>query len=67
MDLVYHPLRTRFLEEAEEMGCKIINGLSMLVHQAAFQFRLWTGIQPDIREIKNDLKEVLERNKNERD
>jgi len=67
MDLVYYPLRTRLLKEAEEMGCKTIDGLSMLSHQAALQFRLWTGIKPNIREIKNDLKEALERNKNERD
>ena len=42
-DLVYNPLRTRFLRDAEHCGCRTIDGLSMFIHQAAAQFRLWTG------------------------
>jgi shikimate dehydrogenase len=44
MDVVYAPLHTRFLQQARNAGCMTINGLSMLVHQAAFQFELWTGL-----------------------
>ncbi|MDQ2921967.1 MAG: shikimate dehydrogenase, partial [Acidobacteriota bacterium] len=42
-DLVYNPSETLFLREAKEAGCETIGGLSMLIAQAAEQFRLWTG------------------------
>ncbi len=42
-DLVYNPIETRFLREAQAAGCKNIGGLQMLVAQAAAQFELWTG------------------------
>ena len=42
-DLVYNPTETRFLREAEQVGCKTLGGLSMFVAQAAEQFALWTG------------------------
>jgi len=43
-DLVYNPAETRFLREAREAGCATAGGLSMLVAQAAGQFKLWTGL-----------------------
>jgi len=43
-DLVYHPLRTPLLEAAEAAGATPVDGLGMLVHQAALAFELWTGI-----------------------
>lgn len=42
MDIVYRPLQTRLLTEAKARGCKIIDGLQMLLHQGAAQFELWT-------------------------
>ena len=42
-DLVYNPTETLFLREAKEAGCETLGGLSMLIAQAAEQFRLWTG------------------------
>jgi 3-dehydroquinate dehydratase / shikimate dehydrogenase len=42
-DLVYNPLSTRFMREAEAAGCESLGGLGMLVAQAAEQFRLWSG------------------------
>ncbi|MDQ6653391.1 MAG: shikimate dehydrogenase [Acidobacteriota bacterium] len=42
-DLVYNPGETKFLREARGAGCETLGGLSMLVAQAAEQFRLWTG------------------------
>lgn len=44
-DLVYNPSETRFLREAREAGCDTIGGLTMLVLQAAEQFRLWIGAE----------------------
>ena len=46
-DLVYHPLQTALLRAAAARGCTTLDGLGMLVHQAALQQQLWTGIAPD--------------------
>ena len=43
MDLVYRPARTAWLQAAEVRGLEADNGLTMLVHQAAHAFHLWTG------------------------
>lgn len=43
IDLVYRPLQTRFLRDAQRAGARPIGGVSMLVHQGAAAFQLWTG------------------------
>jgi len=42
-DLVYNPIKTKFLQFAESQKAITINGLNMLVQQAAKSFTLWTG------------------------
>jgi shikimate dehydrogenase len=42
-DIVYTPLRTRFLRDAEESGWRTISGLGMFIGQADCQFKTWTG------------------------
>ncbi len=46
-DLIYNPLETRLLRDAREAGTNALGGLDMFVRQAATQFELWTGQQPD--------------------
>lgn len=46
-DIVYNPLKTRFLAEAEAAGRRTISGLEMFLHQGLAQFRLWTGRDMD--------------------
>jgi shikimate dehydrogenase len=48
MDVVYNPLHTALLREAEAAGCGVISGLSMFVHQGAEQVRIWTGMEPPV-------------------
>jgi shikimate dehydrogenase len=43
MDMVYNPLKTRFLAHAEKIGCTTVDGVAMFVNQGAVQFELWTG------------------------
>ena len=45
-DLIYAPLMTRFLHEAQEHGHRTINGKDMLIEQGAESFFRWTGIEP---------------------
>jgi len=59
MDLVYCPLKTRLLREAEEKSCRMIDGLEMLACQGAAQLEIWTGCRPDASEIKQDLARAL--------
>ena len=42
-DIVYNPLETRFLREAQAAGRRCISGLEMFFGQGDAQFRLWTG------------------------
>jgi shikimate dehydrogenase len=49
MDLVYNPLQTRLLRDAQQAGCEAIDGVGMLVHQGAEGFQLWTGKSAPIK------------------
>ena len=49
-DLVYSPLRTRLLAAAEEQGCRVVDGLGMLLHQAVPGFQRWFGKRPVVDE-----------------
>lgn len=44
MDMIYRP--TRLLERAAELGCRAVDGKSMLLYQGVRSFELWTGAQP---------------------
>lgn len=43
MDIVYNPLKTKLLAEAEARGLRTVSGIDMFVNQAVIQFELWTG------------------------
>lgn len=47
-DIVYTPLKTQFLIEAEEAGATIVDGLGMLLQQAAPGFERWFGHRPEV-------------------
>jgi len=48
VDLVYHPRPTAWLRAAGAHGAATMDGLAMLVHQAAHQLVLWTGQEPPL-------------------
>lgn len=52
-DLIYNPAKTRLLQQAENRKCKTINGLGMLIWQAAIAFELWTKNPMPVDYIKN--------------
>ena len=51
-DMVYRPLKTRLLREAEKAGCTVIDGLWMLAGQAAENMRLWYGFRVETEEFR---------------
>ena len=61
MDVIYNPIKTRLLKEAANIGCMTIDGVSMFVHQGAFQFELWTGKKAPVEVMKKAVLNALER------
>jgi shikimate dehydrogenase len=57
-DLVYSPLRTALLEQADKLDLDTADGLGMLLHQAVRGFSLWFGVTP---EVTPELRAMLER------
>lgn len=51
-DVIYNPRETKLLHMARERGCMTFNGLYMLLHQGAMAFRLWTGQDMPVEEIR---------------
>jgi len=58
-DLVYNPQKTLLIKTAIRSGAKTINGLSMLVNQAAKSFELWTGINFPKEDVQKSLQLYL--------
>ena len=54
-DIVYTPLRTKFLVDATARGNRTVDGLGMLLHQAVRGFSLWFGVTPQVTDELHDL------------
>ncbi|MFT0800087.1 shikimate dehydrogenase [Bacillus swezeyi] len=52
-DIIYNPLKTALLKEAEAKGLKILDGVGMFIGQAALSFELWTGHEPNMEKMKS--------------
>ena len=57
-DMIYRPTETPFLQAARKAGCRVANGLGMLLYQGAKAFELWTGKNAPI----NIMREALVKN-----
>jgi 3-dehydroquinate dehydratase / shikimate dehydrogenase len=58
-DTVYNPEQTLFIKGAKASQCPIITGLQMFVRQAAYQYRLFTGLEPPIDVMVKTLKKAI--------
>ncbi len=47
-DIVYSPLRTKLLHDADAVGCVTVDGLGMLLHQGVPGFERWFGVRPEV-------------------
>ena len=60
-EIIYFPLETELLRIARAKGCHTIDGLGMVVHQAARAFELYThGLAADAQRMARHVARVLE-------
>lgn len=60
-DVIPNPPRTRLVRDAEARGCRVIDGLGMLVNQGVIGIRHWTGIEPDPQVMRAALENAFAR------
>ena len=58
-DVIPNPPTTRLVREAREKGCKVIDGLGMLVNQGVIGIKHWSGIDPDPAIMRKALEDVF--------
>jgi shikimate dehydrogenase len=58
-DVIPNPPRTHLIRAAEKRGCRVIDGLGMLVNQGVIGVKLWTGIDPEPTVMRAALEEVF--------
>ena len=58
-DIVYNPVKTLLIKEAERRGLRTIGGLDMLIYQAQSAIELWTGKSPDVNLMRLAAIEAL--------
>lgn len=58
-DVIFNPPRTRLLRDAEAGGCRVVDGLGMLVNQGIVGLEYWTGLTPDAEVMRRALEAAL--------
>ncbi len=58
-DTIYKPAQTKLLQAAHKAGAKTANGLSMLLHQGALAFEIWTGRTAPLELMRKSLFEQI--------
>jgi shikimate dehydrogenase len=61
VDVVYHPLHTALLREAQRRGARTVDGLGMLVGQAAVAFERWCGVAAPVEAMRRAAESQLAR------
>ena len=59
-DIVYNPVKTVLIQEAQKRGLKTIGGLDMLIYQAERAIQIWTNKNPDVKLMKIAALEALQ-------
>lgn len=59
-DIVYNPIKTRLLGEAEAAGAETISGIDMLVWQGALAFEKWTGLKAPVKVMREEAIKALQ-------
>lgn len=59
-DVTANPPRTALVRAAQDRGCPVVDGLEILIEQAAINFKLWTGLEPNTDVMHDAVEEFLE-------
>ena len=59
-DVIPNPPRTRFIRDAAAHGCRVIDGLGMLVNQGVIGIKYWTGLDVDPRVMRAKVEEIFQ-------
>ncbi|MFT5697408.1 MAG: shikimate dehydrogenase [Desulforhopalus sp.] len=62
-DIVYNPRETKLLQVAKAKGCTTVPGLGMLLYQGVAAFKLWTGVEPPVKEMRKKIQQLMEQKK----
>jgi shikimate dehydrogenase len=58
-DVIPNPPRTHLIRDAEKRGCRVIDGLGMLVNQGVIGVKYWTGVDVDASVMRKKLQELF--------
>ncbi|MCH2129066.1 MAG: shikimate dehydrogenase [Pirellulaceae bacterium] len=58
-DVIPNPLTTRLVRDAESNGCRVIDGLGMLVNQGVVAIEYWTGVDPETGPMRKALEDIF--------
>lgn len=58
-DIIPNPPRTLFIRDAEARGCRVIDGLGMLVNQGVIGIKYWTGVDVDARVMRQTVEDIF--------
>jgi shikimate dehydrogenase len=59
MDIVTNPRKTQLLQDAENRGCRVVYGDRMLLWQAVYKFRLYTGVEPPVEVMEQAMEKPM--------
>jgi shikimate dehydrogenase len=58
-DVIPNPPRTRLIREAETRGCRVLDGLGMIVNQGVIGVKYWTGVDVDASVMRRTLENIF--------
>ena len=58
-DVIPNPPRTRLIRDAESRGCRVLDGLGMLVNQGVIGIKYWSGLDVDPAVMRKTLEEIF--------
>ncbi len=58
-DVIVNPPRTRLIRDAEARGCRVIDGLGMLINQGVIGVEYWTGVNVDPASMRKKVEEIF--------
>lgn len=59
LDMIYRPVDTKLLRDAKRAGCRVTDGLGMLLHQGARAFEIWTGRKAPVEVMRSALRRAV--------